>query len=60
MRSFQDLEVWQKAGDLAEAAFRLTERIPPDDRYGLTSQLRLACRYSHLLGAEPPSGPSDL
>ncbi len=41
-RSFQDLEVWQKACDLVEAVFLLTERFPTEDRYGLTSQLRRA------------------
>lgn len=42
VRSHRDLIVWQKAMDLAEATFRLTEDFPKSQLYGLTSQLTRA------------------
>ena len=41
-RSFQDLVVWQKAHGFVLAVYRLTERFPKHELYGLTSQLRRA------------------
>ncbi len=38
--SFRDLEVWQRACDLAVAVYRLTEGYPRREMYGLTSQMR--------------------
>jgi len=40
--SFQDLVVWQKAMDLADLTYSLTERFPPHERYGLSMQMRKA------------------
>ena len=40
IRSYQDLEVWQKAMDLAERIYRLTQSLPKEEIYGLTSQMR--------------------
>jgi|ERR1041385_1563551 four helix bundle protein len=37
--SFRDLVVWQKAMELATAVYRVTERFPRSEQYGLTSQL---------------------
>ncbi|MEL7504895.1 MAG: four helix bundle protein [Cyanobacteria bacterium J06554_6] len=42
IRTYQDLEVWQKGMDLAERCYRLTKNFPKDERYGLTSQIRRA------------------
>lgn len=42
VKSYRDLVVWQKAMDLVIAAYRTSDRFPPDERYGLTSQLRRA------------------
>jgi four helix bundle protein len=42
IKSHRDLIVWQKAMDLAVAAYRLTAAFPSDERYGLTSRLRRA------------------
>jgi four helix bundle protein len=42
MKSYRDLRVWQHAMDLAEEIYRLTERFPKYELYGLTSQLRRA------------------
>ncbi|MGC4031009.1 MAG: four helix bundle protein [Tepidisphaeraceae bacterium] len=38
--SYRDLEVWQKAMELVEAVYRLTEDLPDTERYGLKSQLQ--------------------
>ncbi|HET8555593.1 MAG TPA: four helix bundle protein [Rhodanobacteraceae bacterium] len=42
MRSYRDLLAWQKAVMLVEQVYRATVCLPPDERYGLTSQLRRA------------------
>jgi len=41
-KSFKDLIVWQKSRDLAVAVYKLTERFPKSELYGLTSQMRRA------------------
>ena len=41
-QDFQNLTVWQRAMELAEAVYELTKLFPPDELYGLTSQLRRA------------------
>jgi four helix bundle protein len=38
--SFRDLIVWQKAMDLADIVFRITERYPAAERYGLAFHTR--------------------
>ena len=40
--SYRDLEVWRKSMDLAEVVYKVTEGFPPNEVYGLTSQLRRA------------------
>jgi len=40
--SFRDLHVWQEAMLLVEDVYRLSRRFPPDEKFGLTSQLRRA------------------
>lgn len=42
IRNFQELVVWQKAMDLVEEVYHSTRHFPPDELYGLTSQLRRA------------------
>jgi len=42
VRSYRDLFVWQRAMDVVEATYRLAARLPPDERFGLSSQLRRA------------------
>lgn len=42
-QDFQDLTVWQRAMELAEAVYTLTQTFPKEELYGLTSQLRRAC-----------------
>lgn len=40
--SFRDLEVWQFGMELVVRVYRATESFPPQERYGLTSQMRRA------------------
>lgn len=39
-RSYEDLDVWQRAINLAERVYTLTADFPNDERFGLVSQLR--------------------
>ena len=41
-RSFRDLVVWQKAHALVLHVYRLTAKMPKDERFGITSQWRRA------------------
>jgi four helix bundle protein len=40
--SFRDLKVWHASMVLVESVYALSARLPPDERFGLTSQLRRA------------------
>lgn len=42
IQSYRDLNVWQKALDIAEAIYLLTKDFPQSELYGLTSQMRRA------------------
>ena len=42
IRSYRDLRIWQHGIELAKEVYRLTARFPPEETYGLTSQLRRA------------------
>ena len=42
IRSYKDLLIWQRGMDIVEAIYRLSEGLPTDERYGLSSQLRRA------------------
>ena len=39
---FKELLVWQKGMELAELVYRLTQKFPSDERFGLVSQMRRA------------------
>jgi four helix bundle protein len=41
-KSFRDLLVWQRARELAGLPYRLTQRFPRQETFGLTAQLRRA------------------
>ena len=40
--SFRDLKVWREAMTLVEDVYRISKQFPPDERFGLTAQLRRA------------------
>lgn len=42
IESHRDLLVWQKSMDLVEAIYRITQKLPSHEQYGLISQLRRA------------------
>lgn len=42
IRSYRDLIVWQKSMKLVTAIYKLTNRFPQSEIYGLTSQMRRA------------------
>lgn len=41
-QNYRNLIAWQKAMDLVEEVYRLSALFPPDELYGLTSQIRRA------------------
>jgi four helix bundle protein len=41
-QNFRDLLIWQKAHQFVLCVYKETKRFPPDERFGLTSQLRAA------------------
>lgn len=42
LKSYRDLEVWQKAMDLVVACYQITKKFPKNEVYGLTNQLQRA------------------
>ena len=42
LKSYRDLEVWQKSMDLVVECYQITKKFPKSEIYGLTSQLRRA------------------
>src|ERR1035437_2935509 len=42
MRTYQDLSVWRKSIDLVEDIYKLSKDFPPEEKFGLTSQIRRA------------------
>ena len=42
IKSNRDLLVWQKAMDLADLVYQITDTFPPPERFGLTFQMRKA------------------
>ena len=42
VRSFQDLEVWQRAVDLATQVYQVAKKFPASEQFGLTSQIQRA------------------
>ncbi len=42
IQSYQELEVWKVAMDLAAECYRVTRTFPKDELFGMTSQIRRA------------------
>lgn len=42
INSYKDLVVWQKSIELVSAIYRLTNKFPQNEIYGITSQIRRA------------------
>ncbi|HYL85663.1 MAG TPA: four helix bundle protein [Candidatus Angelobacter sp.] len=43
IKTYLELEVWQKAHELALIVFRMTDRFPKADQFGIVSQVRRSC-----------------
>ena len=39
-KSYKQLTVWQRAIELVNAIYEVTKKLPSDERFGLTSQMR--------------------
>ncbi|HEY0997939.1 MAG TPA: four helix bundle protein [Gemmatimonadaceae bacterium] len=42
IRSYRDLAVWRRAVNACIVVYRMTSNFPPEERFGITSQLRRA------------------
>lgn len=42
IKTYRDLQAWQKAMDLVTEIYRLSRRLPPEEQFGLVSQMRRA------------------
>ena len=42
IKSYKDLQVWQRGMDLTALVYRLSCELPSEERYGLVSQMRRA------------------
>jgi four helix bundle protein len=42
IKTFEDLEVWQKGRELVLAVYGITRNFPNDETYGLTAQIKRA------------------
>lgn len=42
VKNYRDLRVWQSAMELVVMAYKISERFPSNELYGLTSQIRRA------------------
>ncbi len=42
LKSYRDLEVWKKSINWAETIYLASKAFPPEERFGLTSQVRRA------------------
>lgn len=53
MRDFKELRVWSKAHALTIAVYKMTQRLPKEELFGLTSQMR---RCPSSIGANIAEG----
>ena len=42
LKSYRDLDVWKKSIELAEMVYQLSAKLPAEEKFGLTSQVRRA------------------
>ena len=42
MQNYKDLKVWEKAHSFTLQVYKLTEKFPKEETYGVTNQLRRA------------------
>ena len=44
MKNYKELEVWQKGMDLTVEVYQITRAFPPEEKFGLVSQIQRAAR----------------
>jgi four helix bundle protein len=59
MQDYRNLKVWQRAHEMTLRLYRMTTTFPPDERYGLTSQIRRAAASIPANIAEGSARNSD-
>ena len=59
MHNFKELTVWQKARKLNKSVYTLSEKLPADEKFGLTSQIRRSSVSISSNIAEGSSRASD-
>lgn len=60
MRDFKQLIIWRSGLDLTKKVYRITKKLPEDEKFGLTSQMRRASVSIPSNIAEGCSRNSDL
>ncbi len=53
--SFEKLEVWKESVDLVKSIYKITDKFPGEERFGLVSQL---CRASISMSSNLSEGTS--
>lgn len=59
MSNYRNLKVWHRALDFVTAVYEITNRFPPHELYGLTSQIRRAATSIVLNISEGASSGYD-
>ena len=59
MQDYRNLKVWQKAHALTLAVYQVTTAFPPDERFGLTIQLRRIAASIPMALADGCGRPTD-
>jgi four helix bundle protein len=60
MQDYRNLKVWQKAHALTLAVYQATTKFPPDERFGLTIQLRRTAASIPMTLADGCGRPNDV
>lgn len=60
MRNFRQLIIWKKGIELTKAIYRITKKLPEDEKFGLCSQMRRSAVSISSNIAEGCSRNSDL
>ncbi len=60
MRNFRQLTIWKKGIELTKAIYRITKKLPEDEKFGLCSQMRRSAVSISSNIAEGCSRNSDL
>ena len=61
VKSYRDLDTWQRAMDLVVTVYKATDIMPSDERFGLTNQIRRAAVSvpSNIAEGQGRSSPND-